>query len=399
MIFNEYYNIEIGMNGQSLDLSPNETYFSMHDSIHNFFSNASITLNDPFGQVREFLFSIEGNILSINYGIETAKENLIKNSYVVIADETPEINSRGILNGKINIKLMHEYYDRQIVENKAHKMSISSNINSMLSQYTFKNLNIDTTQGTTTWYQLNMNQKDFIEQVLLPNSYSDEANKTPFFAFIGNDNIFNFKSYKKMFESSPVATINFRPIKQDESSINEILDLKPFRTGSMKTKENRHRILVLRSMQDGTFSTEVVKMNSTPSIKEGGSLLPIIGNLSQVTDVHYMSFNYTEKGKKESVTARKAFQQYDSFFLEKFMVTLPFNPILQSGKTINLNASILNESLTNEYSLYNSGKFLIEDCVHSWSGGTLKRGITQLIISRKYCFIPNTYSLKAKIIG
>lgn len=399
MIYNQYYNLEVSLNGQALEISPNETYFSMHDSIHNFFSNSTIMLNDPFGLMREYMMSIEGTSYELSYGIENLKNNLLKNSYVTISDETQEVMSSGTLNGKISLNLLNNFYDKQEVKNAAYKKPISSIISSLIEDFLFKAKDIESTQGVTTWYQLGMNQKDFIEKVLIPNAYSDSADKTPFFVFIDNNNVFNFKSYKTMFNSSPVATLNFNPIKKDSSSIDSIYDIKPFRTGSLKTKSKRNRTLVSRSLKDGSFTKEKDLMSSYPGTKESGALLPMLGDEKLVTDLYYQSYQYTDQGRKESFLGRKISGQKDGFFLEKFLITLPFNPLLNSGKTIILNVTILNEHRIPEYSLYNSGKYLIEDCIHSWIGGDIKRGSTQIIVSRKYCFIPSTFNLKAKIIG
>jgi len=399
MIYNQYYNLEVSLNGQALEISPNETYFSMHDSIHNFFSNSTIILNDSFGLMREYMMSIEGTLYDLSYGIENLKNNLLKNSYVTISDETKEVMSNGVLNGKISLNLLHSFYDKQEIQNAAYKKTISNIIDSLIESHFFKEKDIESTQGVTTWYQLGMNQKDFIEKVLIPNAYSDSADKTPFFAFIDNNNVFNFKSYKTMFNSSPVATLNFNPIKKEGSSINSIYDIKPFRTGSLKTKSKRNRTLISRSLQNGSFTKEKDLMSSYPGTKENGALLPILGNEKVVTDFIYQSYQYTDQGRKESFLGRKIFGQKDSFFLEKFIITLPFNPLLNSGKTVMLNLAILNENRIPEYSLYNSGKYLIEDCIHSWVGGDIKRGSTQIIVSRKYCFIPSTFNLKAKIMG
>lgn len=399
MIFNEYYNIDISLNGNSLEISPNETYFSIHDSIHQLFSNSIFKINDSTGELREYLINMEGNIFSITYGVESLKDNLLKNSYVVLSDETPEVFLSGNLNGKITLNMSHEYYDKQEVENMPHSDIISNIVRKLSKSYNFKSLNIDTTQGKSMWYQLAMDQKSFIEKVLLPNSYSNNSSMTPFFAFIDNDNQFNFKSYYSLFNSSSVATLTYNPLTSEGSNINSIYDIKPFKKGSEQTKKNRNRTLFSRSTETGKYIKRKDLMSNYPSAKDNNALLPIMGKESIITSMEDQSFEYTDEERKYSFAARKIWGQKESLFLEKFIISLPFNPLLVAGKTVELKLSILNESRTSEYSLYNSGKYLIEDSIHTWEGGSIKRGTTQIIVSRKYCFIPNNYKLRSKILG
>ncbi len=86
--------------------------------------------------------------------------------------------------------------------------------------------------------------------------------------------------------------------------------------------------------------------------------------------------------------AQLIFDNKKTMNLEFFEIIVPFNSLINSGKTIELEIKT-----QNEISKYNSGKFLVEDCIHTWDGKN-KRGLTTLIVSRKQIFIPSNYRLK-----
>lgn len=398
MIFNDYYDIDIYYNNTSLEISPLETYFSMHDSIHSFFNEANLQLNDPYGILNEHLVSMEGNIFGIYFGVPSVSFEPIKNNFVIYNSEIPENQSIGIMNGKLNINLLHEYYNLQEVRSEYYNSMISTIVSQVVSDYSFKSTNIKQTNGSTVWYQLDCNQKDFITKTLLPNAYSNTANNTPFFAFIDNGNIFNFISYDEMMSKNPIANLTYTPINKDGMSINSIYDIKPFSTGSLKTKQLRNRKVIYRSTVTGEFSTQYDTIKNYPKQLGINTSVPIVSKNNLITDINYQHFQYTEKGEKESVIGRLVDSERDGFFLERLIVTLPFNPLLKSGLTVNMEISILNELKTPEYSLYYSDKYLIEDCKHSWTGGTIKKGMTQLIVSRKFSSIPTMYTIKEKVL-
>lgn len=381
MIFNDYYNIDIYLNEENRQLEPQNFIFSIHDSIHALYSNAKLKIKDPTGYLRESLLFEEGNTFKISYSIKAFEDIILKSSYTTTHDDADKIVVQGILSGDTTISLVHEFYTKQIVENKAYNDRISSIVDK-LTDYQFTKKNINDTGSKSIWYQLRSDQKTFITDVLLPNAFSNNANKTPFFCFIDCANEFNFRNYKSMIETSPVCTLTFNTIDPKKTSFYSIYDIKPFRVGSLVTKKLRNRNIVTRDKDTGSFIQKSATLKELPENMFGGYTIPLIGDLSIQTNYQYYSFTQKTNGEKEALQARIIYDEKEGFFLEKFIITTAFNPKLKSGLTVNLEIGIASKN-NNEKSLYQSGKYLIEDCIHNWNGEE-RRGSTELIVSRKF---------------
>lgn len=381
MTFNDYYNIDISLNNEDLQLEPQNFIFSIHDSIHSLYSNAKLRIKDPTGYLRESLLFEEGNTFKISYSIKAFEDIVLKSSYTTVNDEADRIVTQGILSGDTTMNLVHEFYSKQVVENKAYNNRISAIVDS-ITEYPFAKKNINDTGSKSIWYRLRSDQKTFITEVLLPNSFSNNSNKTPFFCFIDCSNEFNYRNYKSMIEMSPVCTLTFNTIDPKKTSFYSIYDIKPFRVGSLVTKKLRNRNVVTRDKDTGEFIQKSVSLKDLPENMFDGYTIPLIGDLSVQTNYQYYSFTQKTNGEKEALQARIIYDEREGFFLEKFVVTTVFNPKLKSGVTINLEIGIASKN-SNEKSLYQSGKYLIEDCIHSWNGEE-RRGSTQIIVSRKF---------------
>jgi len=396
MIYNNYYDISLFYNGNELvDLDAKNYSFSIHSSIFNFFSNAQIKVKDISGLLREYMFSVEGGLFKIKLGVKD--DNYLESSYVVVSDS--DINEvSGILSGNLQINLMHEYYNYQNIENSAYTGRISDIINNdIASDYKFSKVNINDTGSTSTWYRLGMNQKNFIEQVLLPNTYSNNSYNSPFFCFIDLDNSFNFRNYKFLYKNSSGITLNYQPIKQEEMSITTILDIKPFRDSSLKTKYLRNRTVVTRDYLTGDYIEESHTIVDNPSNKDSTLKVPIINDKNFVTDYSYFSFTQQDEGDTEALKARILYKEKEGFSLEKFVITTLFNPNIKAGIAIDINVSVASEDNTLEYGLFQSGSYLVEDCIHAWEGLGNRKAYTTIIVSRKFATIPN-YTVKSLLI-
>lgn len=392
MIYNDYYNIDFLLNKKSLQITSSDVVFSIHDSIHSFYPTATVLFNDITGSVREYLLPIEGNIFTIIYGTELNSKSISCN-YVSNKSETPQSMSNGLLNGRITQRLTHEYNFYEETINKAYAGKISTIVSSTISDYTFSKKNIDATGSESTWYRLTSTQKDFIENVLIPNSYSDNSNNTPYFCFITVDNIFNYVHYYTLTTKSSIATLYYAPIKQSSIDINAILDIKPFNNCS--NYKLRNRKVLTRSPSDGTFTTTVKKITDCPSNNPSENKFPVIYNKNLNTSFEYYLFNKTDLGEKEALKARILDEEREGLFTEKFQIITAFNPELKSGENVDLDLNIMGSTLI-EKSLYSSGKYLIEDCIHSWDG-SIKKGFTTIIVSRKYAKVPSNYLLSSKL--
>lgn len=398
MIYREYYELDLKINDISLEFSPQELNFSIHDSIHNVFSSANIYINDTSGLMREFLFFNEGNKYSLTFGIKDL--TTLNSDYIVESNESQDIITQGILSCKYKLNLLHNWYSYQEITNKAYTNRISLIVRELIQNYRFKSIIMNDTSNNTTWYQLGMNQKDFIEKVLLQNAYSFNMDGTTFVCFIDVDNNFQFRNIKSLFDSNPVAELVYAPQIKDNYSINVIQTIKPFSEGLLQTKKTLNRTVVYRDLQTGEISTDDDDIMTHPiNSKLPNSKLPILGNNNLKTDYKYYSWKYTNLGEKDSFQSRIYRDQYKGYFLDKFIIMVPFNPLLKSGSIVKLNLSYLNDKNQPEYGLYQSGNYLIEDCIHTWNANKQKIGTTELIVSRKFVFPSSEHKLAQRLIN
>jgi len=393
MIYNDSYTLDVEFNSTSMDLSPSSFSMSIHDSIHSFYSSAQLKLKDTSGSFREYLVPTEGNLFTLSLG---DTKTILKSKFVVVNDESESTQTVGVLNFPININMLHSYYNNQERISKAYNDKISSTLTSLLSSESFDK-NIMATDGAYVWYRLFFTQEEFIKQVLLPSAYSYSHN-TPFYCFIGVDNVFNFVTYDKMLQSSPVATLKYFPYSPQESDIGNILSIEIFKTGSLKTKDLRKRVIYARSLTTGEYSSKEDTIDQYPDKKEKDLYIPIVSKNDKITGFKDVSFAYTREGAKEAYLAQNIYDEKGGFFLERFIVTTALNPKLVSGKTINLETYITEDNKGVTPSLYNSDKFLIEDTIHSWEGFDKKRGTTTIIIGRKFVYASNSQSLRDSMI-
>ncbi len=398
MIYNDYYNIELKLNNLDFDLAPELFSFTIKDSIHSFYPKASLTVTDASSLFREYLSSVEGNILSLLY-TTTENENInLKSNYVILHDELSSKQTTGLLAGDVAITLVHEYYNKQNVENKAYKNKISSVINSVVSDYNFNSKNIDQTSCNSTWYRLNQSQKDFICNTLLPLAYSSDANSSPFFSFITCDNQFNLKSYKSMIEDTVETELTYSPVAVAGVSIGTIYELTPLRTGSLKHKNLRHRLIKTRDYLTGDFLEVEDEIQQYPKNVPAFNKLPIYTENKEITSIEYLNFTQKSPGDKDAQKGLIINSEKDGFFLERLVATTMFNPLLKAGKGVNIKIALPTDKNDLEFSPYQSGVYLIEECSHSWMGGRDKKGTTTLLLSRKFIRVPSTYSFEGGLL-
>lgn len=386
MKFQDYYDIDIKFLSQSLELPAQAMNFSIHDSIHNFYSNATINIQDNTGLFRESLMNINGAEFELFFG---DPEKMIKSKYIVNSSHSNEPKTYGILNGDLNLFCEHSFIYEQKEINRAYKNQIHKVVDVISKDFLFKKTNIKSTDSILTLYRISMNQKDFIEKVILPNSFSGNCNNTPFYCFIDVDNCFNFTSWNEMYASSPVAKLYYSTTKSSDFDKNKILSIKPFSKDFSTISKNINKTLYYRDYNSGEFFKENSNISNFPK-NEKANFLPVIN--SNIESMETKSYYYNDYARKETTKAKLINDNRNTMGLEYFEIAIPFSSNVCSGKTLDVEIQTINET-----SKYNSGKFLIEDCIHTWNGKD-KRGITTCIISRKQVSIPNNYKIKSFVM-
>lgn len=388
----DYYNIEVQVNKEVIDLKPEAMTFRLKDSIHNLFCTAEFEYKDVAGLFQEYLALVEGVKVQILYSED---ETQVKNRYVVTSDELLETMTKGILNGTVKTFLKHEFFDAQEVVSAAFEDRISRIVRDIANKYRFKDAVINDTGNQDVWYQPQATDARFIRKYLLPYAFSRNAAGTPFFCFIDSANVFHFQSYAALISENPVTTLRLLPegesVARDKNAIRNISRV---RVGSDVTKHLRKREITMISPKDFSLIEEEDSLLDTPSsVKQ----LPIVGDKDQVTGQLHLGVEGSTTGEKENALGYQAHTARDGYFLDRFRVELPLQLRLTAGKTVMLEIGKWLQGDGSESSLAFRGRYVIEDSEHVWDGEQ-KSGKTVLIIGRKGLNVPNTYYIKNQLL-
>jgi hypothetical protein len=388
------YNLDFLIEGIDLKLEPTSFSFSMYDSIHNIFPELDIRIDDVSGLFQEYLMSTEGFLYSINYGIDN---KFISNKFVVIHDDLTELINKTYFSGKLNIKCLHEYYNYQEIKSASYKNTISSIINQLSGSYNFTSKSISNTGCNTFFTQPLLTDADFMDNILLPNAYSQNSNKSPFFLFIDNNNAFNLKTYDDMVSKSSVATLNYINEKTEQPQQDTILDIKRIKSGSTIHKHLRYRDILKQSQTDGSIIS-VSDYNYQYPSNMVGKYMPIVQNNKKTGyEFYFNDYGNDELGLKECYLGRQINSMKDTFFIERLIITTPLNPVLTSGNMVSIKipSPLSADNTTNSISW--GGQWLIESCEHIWNG-VEKKGYTKITVAKKFIDInQGTYNFKDKL--
>lgn len=390
MIINDTYEIGITVESVDLDIDARNFSLSIHDSIYSIYNTASLYIKDMTGLFKESLLSCEGNDYEIYFASLLHDQIKLKAKYTVESDETLSQLIQGSLSNELQINFVSGFYNTQEVLNKAHVGKLSDITKKITSPYYNEKLDIDSVDCNTTWYQIDCDQKTFLEETVLENAYSKSNKEFPFFMFGTCDGYFNFKNIKSLTDKGAVTTLVYDLPNQDTFNESYITELKPFKTGSYKTKHLRNRQIITRDIETGEYNDQFKTIKDNMIF---GSKVPIVGKIATVTDYEYFNLEQKTIGEKEALKGRILQKGRREFFIDRFLITTLFNPTLMSGKVVDLALYVPTGSGSKEIALYQSGNYLIEDCTHTWDSKT-QSATTTIIIGRKSCTIPNT-----KLIG
>ena len=200
-----------------------------------------------------------------------------------------------------------------------------------------------------------------------------------------------------MLNSKSLKTISFTARKDEYASSEDIYSIRRWRDGSNLHKPLRHRAIFRISFEDGTLIEEEDFIYQYPTIPKNS--VPIVGNINLTTGYEFLEYSQSNIGRQENLLGRTNNTTIKGTFIEEFMSIIPFNPILTSGKKIDLEIySITKSGENNKLSKSFSGSYIIEECEHVWDG-VGKSGYTRLLLGRKFINLPSTYQIRSKFIS
>ncbi|MDA3856025.1 MAG: hypothetical protein PF569_07215 [Candidatus Woesearchaeota archaeon] len=391
MEYQENFDIDFKFEGTSLEMLPSNYSFSIEDSIYETYPKGEFILDDSIGILQDMLFTIEGAKyeLTIGFGDES-----ITNPFIVKDDTLDESLTVGLVNGDVKVRLIHEFKDKQEIASKHFKDKISSIVKSLAGSFPFAKFNIDETGNNQSWYQLLKNQVDFINENLLPFAFSNSANKSPFFFFIDNKNQYNFKNFYSMIRESKTIPLYLSNKNKEGSNNESILGIKRLRKGLDITYDLRHRrIFSFDSKTSDIVETEDY-LADYPSDNKS---IPIIADKTLATSYYLQDDGDGTTVSKENLKGLLNSSMKNSMTLDRFVISLPFNPSLIAGVAVELIIPSSEDSDTSGFSML--GVYLIEKSVVVWDGKN-QMASTHCVIGRKSTFLPSSvYALKGRLIN
>jgi len=392
MVAGNAYELNLKYEGEPLDLDPRSYSFAIVDSIFDSFPKVILTINDVAGFYQEHLFGVEGSNLEIEFGY--AKGKTSKLPLVFLSNEIDSVDGTDRISGTVKYVLTHKWYKKQNIKSRAFDDRISSIVREILKSSDFSKININDTGNKSIWYQPLMSDIDFIQKILIPKAYSNNSGRSPFYFFITSNNEANLIHYRAMLNNTVPGEFRYGAGDDQEETINTIFSIKRLHLGSQVTKSYRN-IRVFSGDNNGSFNElDSISINDFPSSLSGK--VPIIFDSNDFTD--YMTFQEKESyGEQENNKGKRINHFKNVIGLEKFVITIPFNPTIVSGKSINL-ITVAANSTSSDPSLNYSGKYVVEESNHLWAGigGT---GLTKLIISRKTIKAPSSEITLTRKLG
>ena len=385
--FNNAY-VSLKLNGQDSQISPMSFSIIEFDSIYQLYSKAKLIISDYEGILNEYVGLVDGTSVEITIGEDESSAKTC--NFVVDKNAVPQqtTSSNGI-GGDFEVRLIHEYYANQSKVSKAYESDISTIVKGLVKKYKFNNVDVESTLNNGIWYQPYVTDSEFIMNNLLPFAYSNTARKSPFFAFIDSNNIFHFKSFYSMFESTPLQTLTYttQPIdivanKETLSSINfsqlELYKIKPFYSCNAYNYDN-----------NGDFNESIDKLSDYLNTQ---GKYPIIMNIEDPTNIISL-YDYDIKldDTKNNNKGYLINLHKNVILPDKIIINTILNKNLVCGNTVNISVPMVDSNATSEESLKNSGKYLIESSYHIWNG-TKPR--TTLVCSKQNLKLTENYRNK-----
>jgi len=387
---NGYYEIILKVEGKEImDIS--NYSLALNESIYSFYNTAILNVNDADGVMQESLVFSEGSEFDITIKV---REHLVNCRYKVTGFTTGVFNSKQNLGGRVSVNLINEWAYSQEIKSTAYEGRITEVLKQLVTKPQFRDLDINDTGNKSIWYQPLMTDAKFINEVLIPNSFSNNSDDSPFFAFIDSNNIFHYRNIASMFKKR--AKKNYFYAEEAINTRPELLidNLKKIQNGTIKMRG--HKVFNLNIV--GDVVEDRIKIVDYPKGATDKQLL-ILNDKNLDTDSIIHNYVVETQSEIEQYKANNYFYNRNGILTDRFTFSVMLSKtslFLKAGEVITLRIpSSLGK--TTESILY-SGDYLIESLSHNWMGEH-SLGVTNISVGRKFAKVPNFLKLKDKLMG
>lgn len=358
--------------------------FSVIDSIYSLYNRMTVSIEDSMGLFQEAFLTSPGVVHEIDFGFGN---DHVGGKFFIDQTQSLERITPGVMAGRVDANLINSWAYGQSNKFTAYKDRISSIVDRIVSP-SFPVVKNDT-GNLGTWLQPGMTDARFINEILLPNAFSKNSDGSPFYAWIGNDGNFNFRSFSAMMSTNSKKTLYYRPFnatgKLDATAKAQaqttIMDIKPFsKPAPVKDQKTNFFYIDPKTGQAQKITDSLL---NHPSQTFDGPITPRV--LSKQPGM--IPMGVFSSGQQENLKGLQAFYYRDSLMLEKLLVLLPPNLSLCSGSKVTLEAILGHEDVV-KHSTRHSGDYLVEMSEHLWSDRE-KMGFSKLLLSRKVQKVPS----------
>ena len=377
--------ISLKVNGNDSGLSPMSFSVIEFDSIYQFYPKVKFIVSDYEGVANEYLAFVDGTELEITFG--ESDDTVKKCKFVVAKDAVPQqkTSSNGI-GGDFEIELIHDYFMKQYKKSNAYQSNISDIISDIVSKYQFDSVDIEDTLNSGYWYQPFVNDSEFIINYLLPFAFSNSAQNTPFYAFIDSNNVFHFKSFNSMFNSTPLKEITYGTYGIDIVANGNIFYSVNFSQLELSKIKPYFNCRYYNYDEDGNISLE---NDSLLKYTKSQGKYPIIGSSTNPTEIISLYDNDIKQDDTKNNNKGFAINLHKDVVLpDKITINTHLDKTLVCGNTITVNMPNVTSNSSDALSLRNTSTYLIESSYHIWDS---KNARTMLVCSKQNVNLTEQY--------
>lgn len=377
--------ISLKVDGVDTQLTPSSYAFTLFDSIYNFYSKAKLVISDFMGNLNEYLAFVDGTEIEISFGL--TEDNMKTCKYTVVGNSVPNQTANGYgFGGTFELNLIHNYFYKQSKQSRAFQDNISSIVEKLVKSYNFSAIDIEETNNSGYWYQPYINDSEFIQNYLLPFAYSSSARNTPFYCFIDSNNGFHFKSFQSMMNNNSVKELTYATdpllVLADDtkfSTINfaqtELSKLRPWFNCKYFSYDKDSKFI-----ENNDSLLDYIKENGKYPIKgsdfEKTNIVSLYDDDLKLDDTKNNNKGYVINLHNEIMCP------------DKIIINTIIDTSLTCGKVLTINIPTTKSNNSDDYSIRNSGKYIIESSYHIWDG---QKPRTMLVCSKQNVKLNSEY--------
>ena len=377
--------ISLKVNGNDSGLSPMSFSVIEFDSIYQFYPKVKFIVSDYEGIANEYLAFVDGTEVEITFG--ESDDSVKKCKFVVAKNAVPQqkTSSNGI-GGDFEIELIHDYFMKQYKKSDAYQSNISDIVSEIASKYQFDSIDVEQTLNSGYWYQPFVNDSEFIINYLLPFAFSNSAQNTPFYAFIDSNNVFHFKSFNSMFNSTPLKEITYGTYGIDIVANGNIFYSVNFSQLELSKIKPYFNCRYYNYDEDGNISLE---NDSLLKYTKSQGKYPVIGSSTNPTEIISLYDNDIKQDDTKNNNKGFAINLHKDVVLpDKITINTHLDKTLVCGNTITVNMPNVTSNSSDALSLRNTSTYLIESSYHIWDS---KNARTMLVCSKQNVNLTEQY--------